>query len=107
MEKTRVEVLREMLAAKPDDAFARYALALELAKSDQPGDAWEHFDYLLEHHPQYAATYYQAGMFLLDRGRRQEGKEVLTRGVEVTRRQGNSHAQSELERALEELANES
>jgi tetratricopeptide (TPR) repeat protein len=104
MEKTRTEVLREMLAANRDDTFARYALALELAKSDQPGDAWEHFDYLLKNHPQYSATYYQAGIFLLDQRHREEAKKVFTEGVEVTRRQGNRHAQSELERALEELA---
>jgi tetratricopeptide (TPR) repeat protein len=107
MAVSRAEFLQEMLAANPEDTFARYALALELAKSDQPGGAWEHFDYLLKNHPQYAATYYQAGMFLLNQGRREEAKEVFTRGVEVTRRQGSRHAQSELERALAELANES
>jgi len=106
MEKSRAEILQEMLAAKPEDTFARYALALELAKSDRPGDAWKHFDYLLKNHPQYSATYYQAGMFLLNEGRPDEAKEVLTRGVEITRSQGNPHAQGELERALEELADE-
>jgi len=104
MEKARTEVLREMLAANPDDTFARYALALELAKSDQPGGVWEHFDYLLKNHPQYSATYYQAGVFLLNQGRREEARQIFTRGVEVTRSQGSHHAQSELERALEELA---
>jgi tetratricopeptide (TPR) repeat protein len=106
MEKSRVEILRELLAAKPEDAFARYALALELAQSARPGDAWEHFDYLLKNHPQYSATYYQAGTFLLNQSRREEAKEVFSRGVEVTRSQGNHHAQSELEKALEEMANE-
>lgn len=104
MEKTRAEILQEMLAANPDDTFARYALALELAKSDPPGGAWEHFDYLLKNHSQYSAAYYQAGMFLLHQGRREEAKNVFTRGVEVTRSQGNHHAQSELEKVLAELA---
>jgi tetratricopeptide (TPR) repeat protein len=106
VERSRIEILREMLAAKPEDTFARYALALELAKSDRPADAGEHFDYLLKNHPQYSATYYQAGMFLLNQGHREEAKEVFTKGVEVTRRQGNRHAQSELERVLDELAAE-
>jgi tetratricopeptide (TPR) repeat protein len=106
MEKTRAEILQEMLAAKPEDTFARYALAVELAKSDRPGDAWEHFDYLLKNHPQYSATYYQAGAFLLNQNRREEARMVFRKGIEVTRQQGNQHAQSELERALEEIADE-
>jgi tetratricopeptide (TPR) repeat protein len=106
MEKSRAEILQEMLAAKPEDTFARYALAVELAKSDRPGDAWEHFDYLLKNHPQYSATYYQAGTLLLNQGRREEAKAVFARGIEVTHRQGNHHAQSELERALAEMADE-
>jgi tetratricopeptide (TPR) repeat protein len=106
MERGRVKILREMLAAKPEDNFPRDALALEFAKSDRPADPWEHFDYLLKNHPPYSATYCQAGMFLSDQGRREEAKEVFTRGVDVTRQQGNRHAPSELERAREELAAE-
>jgi tetratricopeptide (TPR) repeat protein len=106
MGKSRAEILEEMLAAKPEDTFARYALALELAKADRPEDAWKHFNYLLTNHPQYSATYYQAGTFLLAQGRREEAKDVFSRGIEVTRSQGNHHAQNELERALEEMADE-
>jgi tetratricopeptide (TPR) repeat protein len=107
MEKSRAEILQEMLAAKPENTFARYALAMELANSGRPADAWEHFDYLLKNHPQYSATYYQAGMLLMSQGRRDEARDVLSRGVEVTRSQGNHHGQSELERALQEMADAS
>jgi tetratricopeptide (TPR) repeat protein len=103
MNKTRIEFLRETLVTKPDDTFTRYALALELSKSDTPEDAWEHFDYLLSHHPEYSATYYQAGTFLAARGRRDEARKILAKGIEVTTRQGNLHAQSELQKALDGL----
>jgi tetratricopeptide (TPR) repeat protein len=103
MNKTRLEFLRETLAAKPDDAFARYALALELSNSEKPEDAWEHFDYLLRRQPEYSATYYQAGTFLARQGRRDEAREIFSKGIEVTGRQGNLHAQSELQKALDEL----
>jgi tetratricopeptide (TPR) repeat protein len=104
MEQSRADFLREALKKNPADTFARYALAMELANAGQPEAAWEHFEYLLARHPDYSATYYQAGMLLWKQGRQQEAQEVLKQGVEVTRRQGKSHAQSELERALEELA---
>jgi len=103
MNKTRLEFLRETLASRPDDTFARYALALELWKSERPEDAWEHFDYLLSRQPEYSATYYQAGTFLASQGRREEARKILAKGIEVTGRQGNPHAQSELQRALDEL----
>lgn len=105
-EKTRLEFLQEALLHNPEDAFARYALALEVAKT-APEEAWMHFEYLLTRHPEYSATYYQAGMFLLKQGRREEAQKVLAQGVEVTRRQGKQHAQSELQAALDELGAES
>ena len=103
MNKTRLEFLRETLALKPDDTFARYALALELAGSEKPEGAWEHFEYLLSRQPEYSATYYQAGMFLARQGRRKEARAIFSKGIELTARQGNLHAQSELQRALDEL----
>lgn len=106
MEKSRLEFLQEALNNNPDDAFVRYALAMELTKS-APEEAWPHFDYLLTRHPEYSATYYQAGIFLWKQGRREEAQKVLAQGIAVTRRQGNQHAQSELQAALDELTSES
>jgi tetratricopeptide (TPR) repeat protein len=105
MERSRVEFLEETLRQNPGDAFARYGLALELSKS-APAEAWPHFEYLLAHHPEYSATYYQAGMFLLNQGRREEARRVLAQGIEVTRRQRKPHAESKLQAALDELNSE-
>jgi tetratricopeptide (TPR) repeat protein len=102
IEKTRREFLEETLRHDPENTFARYGLALELAKTE-PVAAWTHFEYLLLHHPQYAATYYQAGMFLMNQERREEARKVLAEGVVVTGRQGNQHAQAELQTALNDL----
>jgi Tfp pilus assembly protein PilF len=101
-EKTRREFLEEALRQDPDNTFARYGLAMELANSE-PAAAWTHFEHLLLHHPEYAATYYQAGAFLLKQGRIEEARQVLATGVEVTGRQGKQHAQSELQAALDDL----
>jgi len=103
MDPDRIQFLREALQANPGDTFARYALAMELANSSEPTQAWEHFEYLLAHHPDYSPAYYQAGKLLAKLGRLEEAKRVLANGIEVTGRQGNLHARSELEAALEEL----
>jgi hypothetical protein len=101
-ETTRREFLEETLRQDPDNTFAQYGLAMELAKSE-PVAAWTHFEYLLLHHPEYSATYYQAGMFLAKQGRLDEARKVLAAGVEVTRGQGKQHAQAELQGALDDL----
>lgn len=101
-EKTRRQFLEEVVQQQPGDTFARYGLAMELAKTE-PDAAWVHFAYLLEHHPEYAATYYHAGAFLNKQGRLDEARKVLTTGLEVTSRQGNRHAHSELQAALDDL----
>jgi Flp pilus assembly protein TadD len=104
MENERIRFLRDSLATRPDDTFARYALAMELVRGGQPDEAWEHFHYLLEHHPDYSASYYQAGMLLSNLGRKDEARQVLTKGVEVTGRLGQKHAHGELTDALDALA---
>ena len=101
-EKTRREFLEEALAQDSGNTFARYGLALEFAQSE-PHAAWPHFQYLLLHHPEYSATYYQAGIFLIRQGRPEEARKVLAAGVEVTARQGKRHAQAELQSALDDL----
>jgi len=103
MDKERVKFLRDSIDANPGDTFARYGLAVELARGGQRDEAWEHFRYLLEHHRDYAPAYYQAGMLLVDQGRSEEARKVLSQGIELTRRLGQKHAESELMAALEAL----
>jgi tetratricopeptide (TPR) repeat protein len=103
MEQTRIELLEESLQTDPNSAFVRYALAMEFANAGRSQEAWAHFDHLLTHHPEYSAAYYQAGKLLARLGRHEDAGQVLAKGIEVTGKQGNLHARSELEAALEEL----
>jgi hypothetical protein len=102
VEPTRRELLEDMVRQQPDNTFARYGLAMELAKTD-PAAAWNQFSFLLEHHAEYAPTYYHAGAFLTKQGRVDEARSVLAKGIEVTGRQGNRHANGELQAALQDL----
>jgi Flp pilus assembly protein TadD len=102
-DEERVQFLRRSIDTNPGDTFARYALALEFARAGESNKAWEHFRYLLDHHPDYWAAYYQAGTLLADQGRTEEARQVFEQGIEVTRRLGQTHALSELEAALQGL----
>lgn len=103
MEKSRIELLQESLEANPGATFVRYALAIELSSAGKLAESWPHFEYLLAHHPDYAATYFHAGKLLVKQGRSEEARRVFLKGIEVTGSQGNLHAQSELQAALDEL----
>jgi tetratricopeptide (TPR) repeat protein len=103
VDSERVQFLTQAIQSDPDDTFARYALALEFGRSGQPDVALDHFRYLLEHHPEYSASYYQAGVLLADQGRTEEARRVFQDGIAVTRRLGQTHALGELQSALDGL----
>lgn len=102
-EKPRLEMLEEALQADPANAFIRYGLAMELVNAGRSEEAGRQFDHLLSHHPEYAAAYYQAGMFYVKQGCLEEARKVLAKGLRVTGQQGNTHAQQEIQAALDEL----
>ena len=101
--KTRREMLEEFVAAKPNDAFARYGLAMDCANAGDSEDADRHFKTLIEMHPEYVAAYFQYGQFLARAGRTDQARSTLTAGIATARRTGDDHARSELEAALAEL----
>ncbi len=102
--KTRRQMLEEFVAAKPNDAFARYGLAMECANSGDAGAADQQFKTLLAAQPDYVAAYFQYGQFLAKTGRMEEARSALTAGIATARRTGDDHARSEMEAALAELA---
>jgi predicted Zn-dependent protease len=99
----RISMLNEVLAQNPNDAFARYGLAMEYSKSGQIDRALEEFSKLLAAHPDYTAGYFMAAQALAGADRVDEAKKMLVDGISSARRTGNNHAQSEMTAMLEEL----
>ena len=97
-------MLEEFLAANPNDAFARYGLALECANAGDTSAADGHFRKLIAAHPEYVPSYYHFGQLLLRAGNKDEARTTFQAGVQAARKAGDAHAQSELEAALEEVA---
>jgi tetratricopeptide (TPR) repeat protein len=99
----RIEILKTMLAQNPEDAFARYGLAMELVKSGELDSAVAEFRALLDHNPNYAAAYFHGGQVLEKLGDVEQARAFYEKGVEVTARTGDQHARSELQAALDML----
>jgi predicted Zn-dependent protease len=99
----RVAILTEILTQNPNDAFARYGLAMEYSNQGEVDRAMEEFAKLLSVHPDYTAGYFMAAQALARANRMDEAKKMLSDGIVSAKRTGNAHAQSEMEGMLADL----
>ena len=99
----RIGTLAEILSQNPNDAFARYGLAMEYSKTGDLQRALEEFGKLLSAHPDYTAGYFMAAQTLVSASRTDEARKMLVDGIASARRTGNQHAQSEMTAMLDEL----
>jgi tetratricopeptide (TPR) repeat protein len=100
VQKSRREMLEQFVAQKPDDAFARYGLALECVKLGDDSSAATHFEKLLEANADYSAGYFQYGQLLSRLGRTEEARTILSNGIVVAQKAGDMHARDEMQAAL-------
>ncbi|HEV3316052.1 MAG TPA: tetratricopeptide repeat protein [Candidatus Angelobacter sp.] len=103
-EMNRLEMLTQFLQQNPNDAFARYGLAMEYSNLGQTETALEQFNKLLELHPDYTNGYFMAAQTLVKAGRAEDAKTMLATGIESAKRTGNRHALSEMAGMLDELS---
>ena len=99
----RIAMLTEILEQNPEDAFARYGLAMEYSKAGDVERALQEFKTLLEKHPDYTVGYFMAAQMLASADRTEEAKRMLVDGIASAVRTGNQHAQSEMTAMMEEL----
>ena len=99
----RTEMLKQFLEQNPNDAFARYGLAMEYSRAGEIETALAEFKKLLEVHPDYTAGYQMAGQMLSAAGRYEEARTMLESGIARAELAGNKHAQEEMQGLLQEL----
>jgi predicted Zn-dependent protease len=99
----RIAALNDILTQNPNDAFARYGLAMEYSKQGDLDRSLAEFAILLKANPDYTAGYFMAAQTLARAARVAEAKIMLADGIASARRAGNLHAQSEMEAMLAEL----
>lgn len=99
----KIAALKEILALDPKNSFARYGVAMELAKQGQVEVALAEFDTLLANDPDYTAGYFMAAQTLNAAGKTAEAIERLKAGIASATRAGNSHAINEMQAMLDDL----
>ena len=99
----RLDTLKSMLDQDPNNAFARYGLAIEYTNMGENDKAVDEFRKLLDTNPNYAAAYYHGGRALENLGKVDDAREMYEKGIEVTERIGDNHTRSELQAALDIL----
>lgn len=99
----RIKALSELLTQDPNNAFARYGLAMEYANAGNFDRALEEFGKLLEANPEYVPGYHMCAQTLVKAGRNDEARTTLENGILAAQRKGDSHAESEMAAMLEEL----
>ena len=102
-DENRVAALKEILAANPDDTFARYALGMEYSSAGETDAAVAEFQRLIASNPDYTNAYFMAAQTLARAERNEEAKAMLEQGMDCARRTRNQHALSEMEAMLDEL----
>ena len=97
----RLQKLKEMEAEKPDDAFLKYAIALEYVSAGADEEAKPYFELLLDKFPAYVATYLLAGGLYEREGETHKAMAVYKRGIETAKQAGDAKAAGELNEALQ------
>lgn len=97
---SRIDLVKQMLAETPHDAFLIYALALEEHKEGDLSAAIARLEQLKIEHPDYVGTYYQLGKFYEEAMQKENAMLVYRRGIEVAKAQKADKMFRELSEAL-------
>ena len=100
---SRRQQLEELLKSDPDDVFLQYALAMEFVSAGDADEGLARLAQVNDQHPKYVAAFFQRGQVLADQGKTDEARDILTRGVEVARQAGDTHAEREMSDFLDTL----
>jgi tetratricopeptide (TPR) repeat protein len=103
MASTRLDTLKSMVEQNPTDTFARYGLAMEYRNTGDLDASMGEFRALMAANPDYAPAYFHGGQTLERMGLLDQAREVYLQGIDVTTRNGDQHAKSEMQAALDML----
>jgi len=96
----RLQKLTKMLEREPDDTFLIYGLALEHKKLGNRDEAIQLLDRVIALDPGYCYAYHQKGLTYESSGDTESAKSAYRAGIDAARKQGDTHAQGEIEAAL-------
>jgi tetratricopeptide (TPR) repeat protein len=103
MATNRLAILQSLLEQNPNDAFARYGLAMEYVKAGELERAVGEFRAVLAVNADYSYAYFHGGQTLEKLGRVEEAREMYEQGIAAASRTGDRKGASELQGALDLL----
>jgi tetratricopeptide (TPR) repeat protein len=103
MKTERLRELQKFLELEPNDSFNHYAIALEYASLKNIPEAIRTLEELILLDPHYVPAYQQLGYFLAQSGRKHDALMILEQGIQAAMLVGDTHAQKEMEEAIEDL----
>jgi hypothetical protein len=98
MNNSRLALLQQFFDEDPTDPFSGYALAMEYINTDASLSE-KYLLELLENHPDYLPTYYQAATLLADSQSQEFIEAIYEKGLQLATAQNNSKIYQELQRA--------
>jgi tetratricopeptide (TPR) repeat protein len=101
---SRLDQLRKLAAAQPDDPFTHYGVGLECVQLTRWEEALVAFEQTLRIDPQYSAAYMQKARVELKLAKREAAAATLKAGIAVASGKGETHAVSKMQELLESLA---
>ncbi|PZP49447.1 MAG: hypothetical protein DI598_07790 [Pseudopedobacter saltans] len=99
----RIERIKEMLKANPEDSFLLHALALEYIKIGEKENAKNTFEFLLDKNPNYVGSYYHIAKLMEDLQDKDAAIHWYEKGMVIAKQLNERHAYNELQSAYEEL----
>lgn len=103
MTNSRLETFRAMVAKNPNNVLARFGLANEALKEDLLDEALENYRAYLSGYDDEGNGWARLADVLERKGRIEEAKEALRKGIEASHRFGHPGMMAELEEKLESL----
>jgi tetratricopeptide (TPR) repeat protein len=100
---SRIDKLKDFLAADPADSFTRYAIALEYGKDENFPKAIAALEELREFDPDYVPLYYMLAGYYREMGDLANAEAIYHEGIKKAQAANDLHAMSELQSALDEL----
>jgi FimV-like protein len=101
---SRIEKLKEFLAAEPNDSFVRHALAMEYIALGDDQTARGLLEAVLERDETAVGSYYQLGKLLERAGETAVAVQWYEKGMIAANKAGEKRAYNELRTAYDELA---
>jgi predicted Zn-dependent protease len=102
VEDARIEALRKMAEARPDDPRPRFGLALEYEKAGRWEDAVRELREYLARATDEGNAYGRLGVALRHLGREDEAKDAYRQGIDAAYRHGHPTMAGEFEQVLED-----